>query len=85
MSDLIRMQLLVRDEEKEKFTGTQDAYYIKYRSEDGLKTFWHIFAAGAPSTDFNTAPLDSLYTDTTNHIIYIHTATATWTKIGAQT
>jgi len=81
---LVRMVEAVRTETKTAFNASGTAYFIKYVSEDGAKTWWHIFGAGAPGTDYNDAPLDSLYTDTTNHKLYIHTATATWTVVGAQ-
>lgn len=69
----------------EVFDRTTAHYAIKYVSEDGVFTTWHIYGAGAPSTDFNDAPNGSLYTDTTNYKLYIKTAAATWTVVGAQT
>jgi len=81
---LIRMVLKERLEEATAFATTGTAYIIKWESTDKAKEFWHIFGAGDPSTNYNDAPLDSEYTDTTNHKKYIHTATATWTLIGAQ-
>lgn len=81
---LVRMVEAVRTEAKTAFSTTGTAYFMKYVSEDGAKTWWHIFGEGAPSTNYDDAPLDSLYTDTTNHKLYIHTATSTWTVVGAQ-
>ena len=81
---LIRMVEAVRTEAKTAFVATGTAYFMKFVSEDGAKTWWIIFGAGDPSTNYNDAPLDSLYIDTTNHKLYIHTATATWTVVGAQ-
>ena len=84
-NDMIRMTESERVEDRSAFDGTGTAYFIKYVSEDGAKIWWHIFAAGDPSTNYNDAPLDSHYTDTTNHIIYIMTAAATWTKVASNT
>ena len=82
---LVNMVLKVRLEEKTAFDGTGTAYVKKWQSEDKAKTQWEILAAGAPGSNFDDAPLDSLYFDTTNHILYIKTASDTWTKVGAQT
>jgi hypothetical protein len=68
----------------EKFDRTTAHYAIHYVSEDGVFETYHIYGAGAPSTDFNDAPLGSMYTDTTNYKLYIMTAAATWTVVGAQ-
>lgn len=70
---------------KDFFSTTRTHYYEKKMSEDGQLTIYHIWCAGAPSTDFNDATNGSLYTDTTNYKLYIKTAAATWTVVGAQT
>lgn len=84
-NDLIRMVPRVHLEEKTAFAGSGNAYVLKWVAEDNSKTFWKIFAAGAPGSNFNDAPLDSEYTDTTNHVLYIKTDVSTWTVVGAQT
>ncbi len=83
--DLVRLVPTVRTEDRTGFSGTGTAYFIKWLSEDNQKEVWWIYAAGAPGSDFDDAPLDSLYTDTTNHKLYIKTAASTWTVVGAQT
>ncbi len=84
-NDMVRMTESERVEDRSAFGGTGTAYFIKYVSEDSAFVWWHIFAAGAPSTNFNDAPLGSHYTDITNYVIYILTAAATWTKIASNT
>ena len=44
-----------------------------------------LVTAAAPSTAHNNAPLGSLAVDKTDYKLHIHTATATWTVVGAQT
>ncbi len=43
-----------------------------------------ILGTGDPSTNYNNAPLGSLYIDLTAYKLYIMTAAATWTVVGAQ-
>ncbi len=82
MATLVPMELNVWPEKRSDYDATGTAYFIRFTSADGAKDFWIIFGSGAPSTNYNDAPLDSIYIDTTAHMIYYHTAAATWAEIG---
>jgi len=86
-SNIIRMVPVERQEERTAFAGTVDAYVVKFVSDGTAgtaKIIWKIWSAGAPGSNFNDATLDSEYTDTTAHKLYIKTAASTWTVVGAQ-
>lgn len=55
------------------------------RDDTGTKRSFHfIVYSGTPQTAHNSAPLPSLFLDITNYKLYIKTAAATWTVVGAQ-
>lgn len=83
MADAIRMISEIR-EVGAFFATTRTHYVDKKVSKDGVFSTYHIWCTGAPSTDFNSAALGSLYTDITNYDLYIMTAAATWTVCGTQ-
>lgn len=82
--DLVRMVQDVRLPQTgyDGSSGTT-IYEIPFSSEDNAQLFKILLGAGAP-TSLDDAPLGSLYVDTTNYKLYIHTATSTWTVVGAQ-
>lgn len=82
--DLVRMVPDVRVPQTgyDGSSGTT-IYEAPFSSEDNAVQWKILFGAGAP-TSLDDAPLGSLYVDLTNYKLYIHTATSTWTVVGAQ-
>lgn len=57
------------------------------RNADGTLTkILFIVGDGAPSTDYNNAPVNSFYLDKTNHVLYLKDDTgANWATISSTT
>ena len=83
-SALIRMVQKLRLEELTIGDGSNIAYVFKLEAENKAKTLWLILSADAPGSNFDDVDNDSLYIDTTNHVLYIKTADDTWTVVGDQ-
>lgn len=79
---IVNMVLDVRQPAKTAYEGSGTVYKLSFTSEDNAFSWQILFGAGAPSTNYTDAPTDSLYIDTTNHMLYYKTAADTWAEIG---
>ncbi len=82
---IVNMVLDVRQPAKTEYEGSGTIYKLSFTSEDGAFQFQILFGSAAPSTNYTDAPTDSLFIDTTNHMIYYKTAADTWAEIGEVT
>ena len=87
MADIFRVVPAVKVENRGLFSSHSGNVYVSHlASEDNAKNFYIIWTASPTTSHFVTGPdIGSLLIDSANGVVYVKTATSTWTKVGAQT